>query len=229
MTPAELLHRLQKRSIPPQDFLEEFTRLSDGSELEARTYAPGELTLYRTKELEKEALPTTVQDLSYPPRDKSELQRANLENEQVFYGSIQMDAALSEGRVSAGDRIVVSRWKNAKELSVRAIPTEPSSDTERIYNLLYTDLDTSIYPYSAAVAHRLFKTHPMLGLLYPSRRDEAENENVALTARATDEILALEDATLCEVTKAKTDSYEVKELNVAVPDGDSLKWLGTTV
>jgi hypothetical protein len=227
MTPVELESALRDRRIAPDAFLEALQALSRGDELELRTYAPGEMSLYRTKSIKGDK-PTDVQGLSYPPKEKCELQRANLESEQIFYGSSKLPATMSESRVRKGELVIVSKWKSAKELRVRAVPTEPAPRTLAcVYNLLFTDPDESVYPYSALVAHWLFELDPLAGLLYPSRLDEDHNDNIALTSLATDELLRLVHASTYEVAESNEDgSLKVNELDFVLPSGRTLDWKG---
>ena len=227
MTPAELETALRRRTADPDTFLARLWELLPGDALEVRTYAPGEMSMYRTKGLEGEK-PAVVQELSYPPVEKCEMQRANIEGEQVFYASSKLPATILESRVEKGDRAIVSKWKNAKELHIRAIPTDSEPESApHLYKLLFTDPDTSIYAYSSRVAHRFFESDPETGLLYPSRLDEQQNDNIALSSIAADGLLTLVHASEFEVTESGEDgTFKVRELDFALPQGHELDWKG---
>jgi hypothetical protein len=227
MTAAELESAVRERSLSPQAFLDAYAQVSKGTELEVRTYPPGAMSLYRTKSLKGDK-PEDVQDVSYPPVEKCEMQRANVEGEQVFYASSKLPATMTESRVEKGEKVVVSKWKNRVELRVRVIPTDyESGSAASVTNLLFTDEDTSIYPYSSLFAHALFSSDPHTGLLYPSRLNDEENDNIALTKVATDELLELVHASVYEVIEAEPGgSFKVHEVDFALPEGSKLIWKG---
>lgn len=214
--------------MTPEDFLQHLWRLSDRHKRVARKYSPGKVFLYRTRVFSNLETPKNVQDLSYPPIHKTKINRANDNGEQVFYASAGMPTTLAESRVKEGQYIIVSKWKNSKDLLLQEVGiAENPEGIEKIYHDIFTSADESIYPYSSKVAKHLMKGIPGFGLLYPSIINKNKSHNIVLSKKFVDEGLICVNASLYEVQSIYNDSkFKLDELDFAVAIQDKLEWKG---
>ncbi|HEX8591634.1 MAG TPA: RES domain-containing protein [Candidatus Paceibacterota bacterium] len=228
MEARELLRQIAEKTIAPEEFLKRLQEISNGSELSLKTYSPNKMSMYRTRSVENGKRVSSAQELSYPPAHACEMQRGNVEGEQVFYASSRVPGTLAESRAEKGEHVILSKWSNIRELRVRQILTDPEvGSTAEIYYHLFTDRDKSIYRYSSLTAHWLRELDPHIGLLYPSLLDDEKDDNLALGKVATDESAGLLHASLYEITEvAPAFRFKVKELDFAVCQNGKLQWKG---
>lgn len=220
---------LLERTIAPDEFLAELWKLSTGHTRKGHVLAAGKLETFRTRTFKEKPTPQNISDLSYPPVDKSKLNRANEAGEQVFYSSAGLPTTLRESRVQEGEFIVVSKWKNTDDIILQSVGlSENPTGLEKLYHDIFTDPDESIYPYSSQVAKHLMKGVPPLGLLYPSIINSNKSHNIVLHKEQVDNKLEFINAALYRVDKIVDDSsFNVIELDFATKlEGDLLDWKG---
>lgn len=225
----ELETIFKNRSIPPSEFLAELWKTSEGHEREASIQPAGKLVLYRTRTFKEKSTPSYVHDLSYPPISKCKPNRANEQDEQVFYASAGLPTTLRESRVNTGEYIIVSKWRNTMEMILQTVGlTANPTGLEKLYHDIFTDPDESIYPYSSQIAKHLMQGNPPYGLLYPSIINKNQSHNVVLPKQLVDERLEFRSASLYHVTNITDDSkFDITEIDSATKlDDGRLDWKG---
>jgi hypothetical protein len=66
--------------------------------------------------------PRTIAEISYPPaKAVQQLGRLNRTGQSVFYGSVSMHAPVYEINPKQGDFVVISRWRNHRNLLVNNV------------------------------------------------------------------------------------------------------------
>jgi hypothetical protein len=83
--------------------------------LRARFPTPG-LVIYRG--IKYESKPRSFDDLTYPPKEKAKINRANFESEQMFYGTTEKKAVFYELYAKPGDTLVISTWYSTLHLAL---------------------------------------------------------------------------------------------------------------
>ena len=137
-TADELLRAVQERIIAPDEFLQRLWGLSKGHQREVRRFSPGTVDVFRTRTFDGAERCATVAAVSYPPPHRCVLQRASGAHEQVFYGSAGLPTTLAESRVSAGQHIVVAKWRNSGDLLLQPIGLTDEGGVELVYRRIFT-------------------------------------------------------------------------------------------
>lgn len=231
MNISELNNAIKNNKISPDVFLNELWKLSNGLNREARKFYPEKLNIYRTRVFQEKILPKSIKDLSYPPLEKSILQRASGVGNQVFYASAGLPTTLAESRVKSGEYIIVSKWRNSGDLIFQNVGfTENKNGIENLYSEIFTHRNESMYVYSSKVADHLMGADFISGLIYPSIINNNKSENLAIKKDHVDKNLKFINATLYFVKSISDDSkYEVEALDFALPtDKGLLDWKGRT-
>ena len=228
---TELLQRAFAGSISPAEFEQELWCLSKGHQRRARIYESGVVRIYRSRTWQVSKRPTCTADLSYPPKDCATLGRANLAGEQIFYASAGLPPSFVECRLSKGQYVVCSEWRNTANLVLQEVGLSLGKNTsslEQIYHQIFTSGDPGMYIYSAHVAHHLLSGDSISGLLYPSIAAQSGSHNVALKPSVVDTGMRFVNASLYYVKDvAGAHQYEVEEIDFALPQVDgSLDWKG---
>lgn len=218
-------------TISPEEFEKELWTLSKGHVRRAGKYNRGGVRIYRTRVWRRPERPESVADLSYPPRDATPLNRANLEGEPVFYASAGLPASFVECRLQKEQQVICSEWRNTSDLILQDIGLSVdgnTSDVERIYYKIFTSTDPAMYRYSARVARHLLSGDFISGLLYPSVAAQNGSHNLALKTKFVDTGLRFVNASLYHL-KSVTEpfKYETEEIDFALPNRDgTLNWKG---
>lgn len=229
MTLQELQDAAFDGSISPNDFLKELGQLSTGHKRLARQYSLGDVVLYRTRVFDQDIRPLKVAELSYPPVKFCKLQRASGIGEQVFYASAGMPTTLAESRVAASQFLIVSKWKNTRDLILQEVGLNTGSqEIEQLYHNIFTSREEAIYPYSSKIANHLIGSDPIGGLLYPSIINQNQSHNVVLKKEFVDSGLRFVNAVFYNVNSISNDNkFEVDEVDFATSsDGISVDWKG---
>lgn len=101
------------------DFLKEkMSRLMDGYFIGSAATNIGEPIYRAVRWAEK---PTQMAHLSYPPRDKVVLGRANGPKNPMFYGSAGCHSTIMELAPSQGDRLAISKWQTKTNLHLACV------------------------------------------------------------------------------------------------------------
>lgn len=240
---TELLRLAASSAISPEEFERQLWTLSKGHQRRGRQYKSGDVRIYRStiwpripttnsaaNDLER---PKSVDDLSYPQKHVTPLNRANLAGEPVFYASAGLPPSLVECRAEKGQHFVCSEWRNTIDLRLQEVGLSAtggtSDDVERIYHEIFTSTDPAMYRFSARVArHLLGSGNPVSGLLYPSIAAQNASQNVALTIAFVDTGLRFVNASLYHLKSVPAPpQYEIEEIDFALPDHDgTLNWKG---
>jgi RES domain len=226
---SELLAAAQENKITSEDFLATLWKLSKDHQRQARVYSPEAITIYRTRVFNENIRPNRIENLSYPPTEYCKLQRANDVGEQMFYASAGLPTTLAESRVITGQYIIVSKWRNNKEIVLQEVGLNAElQGIEQLYHDIFTARDEGMYKYSSKVANHLMASEFIDGLLYPSIINQNQSHNLVLKKDTVDEGLVFINASLYIVKSVSSDTkYEVEELDFATPTNDDLlDWKG---
>jgi len=230
LTIEELHLQARTGSISPEEFEKELWRLSKGHRREGRKYDAGSIRIYRTRVWNTPERPRTVSEISYPPKHASRLNRANEEDEQVFYASAGLPPSFVESRLERGHNVVCGEWRNTAPMILQEVGLSEDQNPgsiEGLYHNIFTSPDSGIYRFSARVAHHLM-SGPISGLLYPSIAAHNNSHNLALKAAFVDTGLRLVNASFYHIKDVKDmHQYETDELDFAIPDSTGiLEWKG---
>jgi hypothetical protein len=229
MKAAELFEKVKYKLISPDDFLTEFKNLADG------LTRPGvvirdEKTIYRTRVFLSDTRPNSINELSYPPVEKTTLQRANNIGEQVFYGSFGFNTAFVESRVKVNEFVIISEWVNIEDVVLVEVGLSPEkhalNETNKLLHDIFTWPGEEMYEYSSKLAFHFLLGDIMSGIIYPSISSDFESHNVAIHTDFVDHKMKFLQAYLFHVTDISLhEEYEVNEIAFAVPEHDGiLKW-----
>ena len=135
-------------------------------------------------------------DLSYPPKEKVKLARANMDGQPMFYGAVFSNFCINDNpRLTClfeTNREVLDDTFVGKELSRHFSLTGEKKEEE------------NSYAYTADFTTHLFKTHPEIdGIIYPSARlkEEGIGVNVAIRPEVIDNAFELKACSVCRYFK----------------------------
>jgi hypothetical protein len=229
MIASDLLRRALAGSISLEEFDRKLRDVEAGDQLRSRRYSPGEIVMFRARDLNQLTRPRSASELSYPPRESAGAGRANAEGEQVFYATSRFAPSFMECGLKPGEYVICSRWRNVGTLVLRelGLANHDPSAQERLYRGLFTNSQSSIYAYSAEVARRIMGDRAIAGIVYPSSAVGGQSENFALKPSAVDQALRALDASLYRVKKSDDDSHVLEEIDFARAGANgALVWLG---
>ncbi|HEX8926798.1 MAG TPA: RES family NAD+ phosphorylase [Terriglobales bacterium] len=230
MSSSELLQRALAGSLSPTEFDRNLRDLEVSYRPRFRVYQAGEAVMFRARDLQHLARPTSASELSYPPKQLTGPGRANAEGEQVFYASSRFAPSFMECGLKVGEYVICSRWRNLTRIVMRELGFNVDQDRsglEGTFRDLFTDPHPLIYGYSAQVARRMMRKEGIAGVAYPSRAANARTENYALKPSAVREALRAIDASLYRVKKSDGDWHVLEEIDFArAGDGGVLLWQG---
>jgi hypothetical protein len=221
--------------IAPEQFERELWVLSKGHMRSARKYHRDAVRIFRTRVWASSERPKGLRELSYPPKHVTPLNRANLDGDPVFYASAGLPASFVECRLSAGEHVVCSEWRNTMDMTLQGVGLSKDenalsalSNIERIYHEMFTSPDPAMYKFSARVARHLLASDQISGLLYGSVAAQNESQNVALKTAFVDAGLRFINASLYHIKGTPGPyKYVTEEIDFAVPNADdSLDWKG---
>jgi len=139
-----------------------------------------------------------------------------------------MPTTLAESRVSAGEFLAVSKWKNTKTAFLQEIGFLQNEDEREIlYHSIFTNLGEELYEFSSKLGTHLMAGPQLAGLLYPSIISQNQSHNVALKKAFVDDGLRLVSVSYYRVNVSDDVRYQVEELDFAVPEENGrLQWKG---
>ncbi len=228
---TELLRLAASEAISPEEFERELWAASKGHVRRARQYRSGDVRIYRTRVWDSLERPKSVSDLSYPPKDSTPLNRANLEGEPVFYASAGLPASFVECRLERGQHVACAEWRTTIDVLLQEVGLsgeESIPDIEKIYEKIFRSTDPKMYRFSARVARHLLSNDRISGLLYPSIAAQNGSHNLALKTGFVDAGLQFVNASLYFIKDITTpQQYQTEEIDFALPTNDgSLDWKG---
>lgn len=189
--------------------------------------------LYRSVVIKSgEKIPQLLKRISYPPTNKTLLNRANLSEKPVFYCSGYPNATFFEIEIQPGDKVILSTWKIIEPITLiplgytQKIFNELNSNRNLPYfmqvikdNLVYNSIDTEIHEFfctkftrpgnknsyriTAAIAD-IFYGERDCGIIYPAMQVSANEDNIALTTSIVDKKkIQITEAILLKVSEKK--------------------------
>lgn len=212
--------------------------------------------IYRARKVDEQ--PTQVSELSYPPKDKAGLNRANREYDPIFYASSGAAAAVFELDPDPGDRIAILKWRTNEEIVLNTIgyssevlgrldstrdPEDiPGGDLAEIESRgnsmmrnYFAELFTQHVPeeekhrhkLTAAIAEMWQSGEALDGILYPTVRMWANEDNLAIKTDVVDQSLKPISAEFIEVQGRENQEIEKELLDTCttIQDGE-LQWNG---
>lgn len=232
MTPKDLLDQAKTRSIKHTLFLKYLWEISKGLQRTARGYEANQVRMFRIRKWDNnKPLPTQIENLWYPPLNRTVLQRASDVGEQVFYASAGMPTTLVEGRVTEGDYFIVSEWENTDLMVLPEVGfidvKDITNNIENLYHELFTWKGEDMYIYSSKVGSHLMQGSELAGLIYPSIISGNKSENIVLKKQFIDDgKLRFINASYYFIKKKHDDmKYDADELNFATElEGRLLDW-----
>lgn len=213
-------------------------------------------TIYRARILEEK--PTRVSDLSYPPEDVAGLNRANREQDPVFYASSGAGAAVFELNPQIGENVAIIKWGTTDEIVLNPIgyssevlnrldssrepakiPGNGLADTESRGNLvlrkylakLFTqdvpENEKHRHKITAAIAEHWRSGEPLDGIMYPTVKMWANEDNLAIDTGVVDQALLPISAEFIEIQGKEGKEIEMEVLDTAktIQNGE-IHWNG---
>lgn len=232
-----------KKDIDTTGMRSEMIRLDEGTDI------------YRARILEEK--PTTVSELSYPPKQVAKLNRANRDHNPIFYGCSGGGASVFELNPAPGEKVAVLKWQNTKPIDLHIIgystkvldrfdssrdpndlPEGSIADDESEGNALlreyFADVFTREVPddekhhhkLTTAIAEMWMSGEPD-GILYPSVKMWANEDNFAIDRDVVDEALAPLSAEFIEIQsrEGKEIGKETLDTCTTIRNGE-LEWNG---
>ncbi len=219
----ELVRSVRKKQISPEDFHLALNKISHGVKRELRVYKKG-VRLHRGRLLNSN--PSTISEMSYPPKKMAKVGRANISGCPLFYASAGIPSTFTECRVEINNHIYVGEWECIEPLAVQVIGFSHANPIESLLHEIYTTPSDDMYEYTARISTHLLSGDLINGLLYPSVINMSKSSNFAIKVEYVDKFLRLVNVKLFKVL-AITDKfiYESKESDFALPDSKGqLKW-----
>lgn len=213
-------------------------------------------TIYRARIVEEQ--PTRISDLSYPPKEIAGVNRANRENDPIFYASSGAAAAVFELNPDPGDKVAILKWRITEEITLNTVgysaevlkrldssraqgelPGDGVADTESRGNFImrnyFAELFTQHVPenekhrhkLTAAIAEIWRSGEPLDGIIYPTVRMWANEDNLAIETGVVDQALKPISAEFIEIQGKENKEIEMKVLDTctAIQDGE-IQWNG---
>jgi hypothetical protein len=134
----ESIRNLNLEEVTADEAASLVTDLMEGTRFVAFSLPLG-MSFFRGIKFENK--PTRKLDLIYPPVDKSRINRANVEGQQLFYCTTTKKAVFYESDVKVGERLVISNWINHTErilVNTIGYTIEELDELSEIYNSLLT-------------------------------------------------------------------------------------------
>ena len=230
MNASELLKKAKEKTIGPEEFLKELSILATGLKRNGYLYSREEIRLYRTRVFETDVRPAAIEELSYPPIEKTVLQRANKQGEQVFYSSLGLATGLVESKVKVNQYIAISEWINTEELVLQGVGLLPnhqlSNEVEKLYHDIFTWPTDEMYEYTSIIASHLMNGTTICGLAYPSIASKQPGDNIVLLKKFVDNGLEFVHASLYQVNSiSENEEYTLREIAMGLSESNGrLKW-----
>jgi len=231
---SELKNQVLNKTIDPEDFLKRIWDFSAETKRKGRVYRGTKekpVQLYRARVVTE--LPTGVQELSYPPLEKTELGRANKAGEQIFYASAGFPTNFVElkNKIKINSMVVVSEWQCYCDIYLQEVGFIPSQNNETIYEnllkIIFTQTNEEFYKYTSVISKHLMNCNQIAGIIYPSIESKNQSENVALKKEFVDKNLFCVNATVYLVKNILPDfKFEINEINFATNNETKLLWKG---
>jgi hypothetical protein len=196
----------------------------------ASIHHPG-VTLYRgTKH--HSSVPTRMEEIWYPPAEKTLWNRANRPQRPMFYCTSDPDCALREIGAGLGDTVVFATWTTKANMmlhdlgfssqvlsragSRRVLPelhksfyTEKLSVEGRTVRdfiaFAFTEPSPKDYRLTVALAEMHLRAEEFAGILYPSVAKDANTDNVALLPEYVRNSLSLVTAQVFQADQVESD------------------------
>lgn len=226
MNNSSLFTSVRNREVSAKELLEHLNNAAKGISRKGIIYEPG-ARLYRGRIINP--APTDIEQISYPPKSKSKLGRANLSNETVFYASAGLPTTFVECQIGVGNNFCVGEWECLQNLRLQILGFETSdSEFEILLHEIFTSKSTDMYEYTATIANHLFRGDSIDGLLYPSIASDNKSQNLALKTSYVDSSARLVNVRYFSISNEVSPfQYQCEEIDFATPTSTGkLDWKG---
>ncbi|WP_299870697.1 RES family NAD+ phosphorylase [uncultured Hoeflea sp.] len=198
----------------------------------------------------------TIADLSSPPAEYVKgYQRCNAPQEPMFYGSDEPSTALMESRVKAGQEVYLCEWRCNGQIPVNHTMVPRLSDPKAVvsknekflvdylrkkFSERIVDDFSHKYKITAFMAKLLTTQMPkserlniaddgLIGIVYPSVRDQKKRLNVALHPALVERSLNAVNVIQATITSVSARGYRLRVEDVSKSiEGHTIIWSGET-
>jgi len=210
--------------------------------------------IYRGRILDNR--PGRVSELSYPPQEFAGLNRANRQNDPIFYGSSGAGATVFELEPEIGENIAILKWRVDEDLLLNTIGYSPKvleqldssrNETEipghslsesdgntvlreyfaRLFTQRVSDEEKHHHKLTAALAENWLSGDSIDGIMYPTVKTWGNYDNLAIQRESVDQKLEPISAEFIEIQQRQKREIEKETLDTSKRVTDgNIEWNG---